>query len=277
VGYHHLAHLDIPPGEAGWVDYDEPLEMLRRMGLQRLYGLGGDPSPRKLRLAAVAAARGVAHLMADPRGPRALEVAERHADGRAAEGELAAARGAAEAARVAAEAASRGAPRPAAGLPAWMPSPLQVAYFVAAFAAEAAAKAADARLLEVGAPGAFHRAQLAVRYAADPSDPRGDVGLRAADEEARRQAELLRCVFGNPFRPVAFDPAWRTPAVVALARSASDERELPSGHLDAARLLVLADLLEEAGATDAWLLGHLRGPGPHALGCFALDAVLGKE
>ena len=38
-----------------------------------------------------------------------------------------------------------------------------------------------------------------------------------------------------------------------------------------------ADLLEEAGATDAALLAHLRGPGPHALGCHALDAVLGKE
>jgi hypothetical protein len=42
-------------------------------------------------------------------------------------------------------------------------------------------------------------------------------------------------------------------------------------------LPVLADLLEEAGLTDAALLGHLRGPGPHALGCHALDAVLGKQ
>jgi hypothetical protein len=41
-------------------------------------------------------------------------------------------------------------------------------------------------------------------------------------------------------------------------------------------LPVLADLLEEAGCTDAALLGHLRGPGPHVLGCHALDAVLGR-
>ena len=33
-------------------------------------------------------------------------------------------------------------------------------------------------------------------------------------------------------------------------------------------LPVLADLLEEAGLTDAPILGHLRGPGPHALGCW---------
>ena len=42
-------------------------------------------------------------------------------------------------------------------------------------------------------------------------------------------------------------------------------------------LPVLADLLEEAGLTDAGLLGHLRGPGPHGLGGHALDAVLGKK
>jgi hypothetical protein len=42
-------------------------------------------------------------------------------------------------------------------------------------------------------------------------------------------------------------------------------------------LPVLADLLDEAGCTDAARLGHLREPGPHALGCWALDAVLGKS
>jgi hypothetical protein len=49
-----------------------------------------------------------------------------------------------------------------------------------------------------------------------------------------------------------------------------------AGHLDAARLAVLADMLEEAGCPDPPLLGHLRGPGPHVRGCFALDAILGK-
>jgi hypothetical protein len=32
--------------------------------------------------------------------------------------------------------------------------------------------------------------------------------------ERRRQCDLLRCVFGNPFRPVAADPGWLTPTVV---------------------------------------------------------------
>jgi hypothetical protein len=42
------------------------------------------------------------------------------------------------------------------------------------------------------------------------------------------------------------------------------------------RLPVLADALEEAGCTDETLLGHLRGPGPHVLGCWAVDLILGK-
>jgi hypothetical protein len=40
---------------------------------------------------------------------------------------------------------------------------------------------------------------------------------------------------------------------------------------------VLADALEDAGCSDAGLLGHLRSPGPHVRGCWALDLVLGKE
>jgi hypothetical protein len=87
--------------------------------------------------------------------------------------------------------------------------------------------------------------------------------------ETTALADLLRCVFGNPFRPLAFDPAWRTPTAVALAEATYAAR-------DFAGLPVLADALEDAGCDAAELLAHLRGPGPHARGCWALDAVLGK-
>jgi hypothetical protein len=43
------------------------------------------------------------------------------------------------------------------------------------------------------------------------------------------------------------------------------------------RLPVLADALEEAGCTNADILDHLRGPGPHARGCWAVDLLLGKS
>jgi hypothetical protein len=86
---------------------------------------------------------------------------------------------------------------------------------------------------------------------------------------------LILDVFGNPFRPLILDPShYRTPTVVSLARAAYDERQLPSGELDPHRLAVLADALEEAGAPDE-LVSHLRGPGPHVRGCFAVDLCLG--
>jgi hypothetical protein len=66
-------------------------------------------------------------------------------------------------------------------------------------------------------------------------------------------------------------------ATLPLAQAAYDERILPSGHLDNARLAVLSDALEEAGCTDADLLAHLRTPGPHVRGCWALDHILGKS
>ena len=42
-------------------------------------------------------------------------------------------------------------------------------------------------------------------------------------------------------------------------------------------LTVLADALEEAGCTNADILLHLRSPGPHVRGCWALDLILGKS
>ena len=95
--------------------------------------------------------------------------------------------------------------------------------------------------------------------------------------ERRGQCGLVRETFGNPFRPATVKPAWQAPQVVALAQAAYDRRELPAGQLDPTRLAVLADALEEAGCADPDLLGHLRGPGPHVRGCWAVDLCLGKE
>jgi hypothetical protein len=93
----------------------------------------------------------------------------------------------------------------------------------------------------------------------------------------KSQADLLRDLLGNPHHLPELDPSWLTPTVVNLASVAYQERSLPSGELDPARLSVLADALEDAGCTDPDLLGHLRSPGPHVRGCWALDLILGKE
>jgi hypothetical protein len=52
---------------------------------------------------------------------------------------------------------------------------------------------------------------------------------------------------------------------------------LPGGELDASQLALVADALEDAGCTDAEILGHLRSPGPHVRGCWAQDLVLSKS
>jgi hypothetical protein len=93
------------------------------------------------------------------------------------------------------------------------------------------------------------------------------------------QARLLRCVVDKPFRPVALDPAWFTwheGTIPKLARGIYEDRELPSGQLDATRLAILADALEDAGCTDQDVLNHCRDVGPHIRGCWVVDLLLGK-
>jgi hypothetical protein len=101
------------------------------------------------------------------------------------------------------------------------------------------------------------------------------VGEAAYWDERRAVCGVLRCVFGNPFRPLALPGEATRPTVETLAQAAYDERELPTGHLDPVRLALLADALEEAGADQA-ILEHLRSPGPHVRGCHVVDLLLGK-
>ena len=81
---------------------------------------------------------------------------------------------------------------------------------------------------------------------------------------------LLRCLFGNPFRPVTFSPAWRTATAVSLARRMSEARDFSA-------MPILADALQDAGCDSDEVLTHCRGPGPHVRGCWIVDLVLGKE
>jgi hypothetical protein len=114
-----------------------------------------------------------------------------------------------------------------------------------------------------------------------PDWAQGAIALGVRNSERALHSGFLRDLFGNPFRPVPFvAPAWvswNDGTLPQLARAAYEARHLPKGTLDPARLAFLADALEGASCTDAELLGHLRGPGRHVRGCWALDLVLGKE
>jgi hypothetical protein len=99
------------------------------------------------------------------------------------------------------------------------------------------------------------------------------VGYGAPRDKAAR-ADLLRDIFGNPFRPARLlDGAWlrwRDCTVPRMASGIYCDRRW-------ADLPILADALLDAGCDDDDLLDHLRGPGPHTRGCWALDLILGKS
>jgi hypothetical protein len=98
-------------------------------------------------------------------------------------------------------------------------------------------------------------------------------GQPATFPDPHKVAGILREVFGNPFRPACFSRsvlAWNDGTAVKLAQAIYAERSFD-------RLPVLADALEEAGCDNPDILNHLRGPGPHARGCWALDLLLGKS
>ena len=91
------------------------------------------------------------------------------------------------------------------------------------------------------------------------------------DAEMLARRQLCQDVLGPfPFRPVYFDPAWRTSTAVSLATQMYESRDFGA-------MVILADALQDAGCDNTDVLDHCRGPGPHARGCWVVDLVLGKE
>jgi len=102
--------------------------------------------------------------------------------------------------------------------------------------------------------------------------PRGIV-IGAACEEAERRGQslLLRDIFGNPFRPVAFSPELRTTTAVAIAQQMYESRDFSA-------MPILADALQDAGCDNDDILNHCRDANAtHVRGCWVVDLVLGKE
>jgi hypothetical protein len=224
--------------EEEWLACTDPEKMLEALRA------GGLLPERKARLFGAACCRRIWHLLDEGPARTAVEVAELYADGRAEDGELAGA---------------------VSGLDA----------------APGGTYLPEVSLGQAVRSALFLDAESAAYYAAFSASCRDGSGkfvsfLGAVDDELGVQSGLLRDLWGNPFRLITLLPTWLTPQVVALARAAYEERELPGGTLDLARLAILADALEEAGGDQADILDHLRGPGPHVRGCWAVDLLLGK-
>lgn len=88
--------------------------------------------------------------------------------------------------------------------------------------------------------------------------------------ECSYQVAVLRDIFGNPFRPAAFFPEWRTGTALSLARQMYESRDFSA-------MPVLADALQDAGCDNVEVLDHCRQPAEHVRGCWVVDLLLGKE
>jgi len=203
--------------------------------------LRGMARARKTRLIGCACARFVWCRCGEP-PPIAIEAAEGYADGCETKGVLRRARKAAEAQRKAQVAAN-----PAA--------PLGGALYLAE---------TIATLYSFG---------TAVTLLTGLSQ---DILLLGEDDWSALRG-LIRDIAGNPFRPTGTEPPWKTVTVASLALAAYEARTLPEGTFELEHLAILSDALEEAGCTDEAILSHLRSPGPHVRGCWALDLILGKD
>ncbi len=204
------------------------------------------------------------HLLSDERSRGAVEVAERYADGAADLAALGAAQAAAADQGGAWATCTPTAPRCRCGAEMVLrQGPRDLFFGCATYP-----RCRGVRLSLYTAAGA------AARAAASAVGPSGSAGWRAAhDAEPGQQCRLLRDLFGPlPFRAVRIDPAWLVwngGTVKRFAEGVYGERAFD-------RLPVLGDALEEAGCTDADILGHLSGLGPHVRGCWAVDLLLRK-
>lgn len=222
-----------------WLECTDPFLMLEVLQTKA--------SERKLRLFAVACTRHAWDLLTDEASRHAVGIAERFADGLVSEPERANAENTAFWLK---EYQGTLAPDFDQDLH-YVPSP---AYF--------AAEAAVNTLCHNARDAALNTARHVLEATAEAE--------RTA--ERSRQAELLREIFGNPFRITVLDPAWLSwnDSIVSKCAQAiyngRDFNDLP----------ILADALCEAGCTNDDLLQHCRDPGPHVLGCWVLDLLVGK-
>jgi hypothetical protein len=226
--------------EAEWLAATDLQTMLR--------AVLGKISARKSRLFGVGSCRRVWELL-DQDARNALAVVERFADGLATDADRS------EARKVAQRSAQ---PRGTTSRPTAPKSQRRAASAVYYAASRDADQASAACQLSVEA--------LVWRFGDDANCD----WQALSPAEYVSEAQLLRCVVGNPFRPVTFDSSWLTSTVVSLAEGIYADRAFD-------RLPILADALQDAGCDSADVLGHCRGPGPHARGCWVIDLLLGKS
>lgn len=294
--------------EIEWSASEDPQAMLRSLELpaELPQGRSRMPSDRKLRLFAVACCREVWHLLTDERSRKAVEVAERYADGLATKEDIWAARGC----------INPGNPTiipEGGGSSAFLATTSQFDLFLES--KPLPERSVQANLLRdiIGNP--FAKPFVFVK----------PIAVYGGYQHQKRDGRMIS--IGESGKNTLLDIGWLTPQVISLATAAYEDRpgrkcwscdgygnhlgagpdrgnpecstchgtgHINDGTLYSLTLLALADALEEAGCDNEDILRHLRGlewvygqlsdswfwhhlPGPHVRGCWALDFILGRE
>jgi hypothetical protein len=193
-------------------------------------------SDRKLRFFVCAYCRAIWHLLKDKRSRKAVKIGEQFADGLVTEEQLEKAHHSALTIAVA------------------PPEERRPGDFILRRWAMVAHLATNGKLLL--------RSQITMEFPDLLTDLNAD--------SIAQPCEILRDIFGNPFRPIALDPRWLTSSVLDLARSIYDERAFD-------RLPILADALMDAGCDHDEIISHCRTEGPHVRGCWVVCLLLGKK
>ena len=201
--------------EEEWLESNDPHLVLREVKASQF--------ERKARLISVAFARRVLAIRKDPLFYRALEIAERHADGEAEEYEVS-------------EANSH-------------IDPITGRH--------------DPILNYVFKPIPLWTSRHAILKIV------GGVDVRLREQAAHCQ--LVRDIYGIPFRTITLDSSWLTSTVIALARQMYISRDFSA-------IPILADALQDAGCENATVLDHCRdAKGVHVRGCWVVDLLLDKK
>lgn len=231
--------------ETEWLECTEPtpmLEFLRDIATER-----------KLRLFNVACCRLIGELITDATSQRALDVAERFADGQATENERATFSG--------------GRYFESKSLSCCLES----ATSAVGWAVARPLTATEADYCQSHAKAAcIHDAADKGLWVFDGENDYMVVTQPFREKANNEHSALLRDIFGNPYRPVTIDPRWLTSTVMDLAQVIYDEKAFD-------RMPILADALMDAGCDNEEIIAHCRGEGPHVRGCWIVDLLLGKE
>ena len=217
--------------EAEWLACRDLKKMIRKVDPHRF--------DRKLRLFAVACCRRVGHLLRDDEAKHFLGLVEEVADG-------------------------------ADGPESLRQLSDEITIYTFAERAVTNAAALDCASWQAAADSyrrAAQDAEAAAGYAVEGTAGREEYETRGRERAV--QFDILRDIFGNPFRPVALAPSWLTSTVLALAEGIYAERAFD-------RLPILADALMDAGCDNDDVLNHCRSSGPHVRGCWVVDLLTGR-